>query len=29
MNYVYDILSNFNQELYDFYDWDKMITLHI
>ena len=23
MNYVYDILSNFNQELYDFYDWDK------
>lgn len=23
MNYVYDILTNFNQELYDFYDWDK------
>lgn len=23
MNYVYVILSNFNQELYDFYDWDK------
>ena len=23
MNYVYDILSNFNQKLYDFYDWDK------
>lgn len=23
MNYVYDILSNFNQELYGFYDWDK------
>ncbi len=23
MNYVYDILSNFNQELYDFYDWSK------
>lgn len=23
MNYVYDILSNFNQELYAFYDWDK------
>lgn len=23
MNYVYDILSNFNQELYDFYDWNK------
>ena len=23
MNYVYDILQNFNQELYDFYDWDK------
>lgn len=23
MNYVYDILSNFNQELYDYYDWDK------
>lgn len=23
MNYVYDILSNFNQELYVFYDWDK------
>ena len=23
MNYIYDILVNFNKELYDFYDWNK------
>lgn len=23
MNYIYDILLNFNKELYDFYDWDR------
>lgn len=23
MNYIYDILLNFNKELYDFYEWNK------
>ena len=23
MNYVYDIYLNFNNELYDFFDWNK------
>ena len=23
MNYIYDILLNFNKKLYDFYDWNK------
>jgi len=23
MNYIYDIYLNFNEELYDFFDWDK------
>lgn len=23
MTYVYDLLVNFNKEMYDFYDWDK------
>lgn len=23
MNYIYDILLNFNEKLYDFYDWNK------
>ena len=22
MNYIYDILINFNENLYDFYDWN-------
>ncbi len=23
MNYIYDVILNFNEELYEFYDWDK------
>ena len=23
MNYIYDILLNFKEEYYDFYDWNK------
>lgn len=23
MNYIYDVLLNFNENLYDFYEWDK------
>ena len=30
MNYIYDILLNFNEEMYDFYDWNKNdYILHI
>ena len=30
MNYIYDILLNFNDMLYDFYDWNvKDNILHI
>ena len=23
MNYIYDLLLNFNEKIYDFYDWNK------
>ena len=23
MNYIYDVLLNFNDKLYEFYDWNK------
>ena len=26
MNYIYDILLNFNEKYYDFYEWDEHIT---
>lgn len=29
MNYIYDILVNFNQTLYDFYEWEENEVMHI
>ena len=27
MNYIYDILANFNEHYYDFYDWNELDNL--
>ena len=27
MTYIYDILLNFNEEYYEFYDWNKEDTI--
>ena len=30
MNYIYDVIANFNNKVYDFYDWNKKdIITHI
>ena len=30
MNYVYDVLLNFNKELYEYYDWNLSdVIIHI
>ena len=29
MNYIYDIVLNFNKEYYSFYEWDKIGRAHV